>query len=150
MRNEKLINFLDRLEMMGVNTNSYHWIAKKNKKACLRLLKNLFKELGSMSGVFKITRICSQSGCVNPFHYKLAQTVDLKLDSQQESEVDELTKMIDVNELQVMGFDSYLDAFNRNNVLPAERLDFFLACNRALNRVHKPVLDWSIYDDNSE
>lgn len=151
MRNEKLIDFLDKLEEAGVNTNAYHWVTtSKNKKTCLKLLKNLFQELSSMDGIIKINRICSKAGCVNPFHYRPVQAIDLNLDPQQESEIEELTSLIDINELQVMGFDSYLEQFNRTNLLPAQPLDFFLACNRALNRVHKPLLDWTIYRRNYE
>lgn len=150
MMNEKIIKFLEEMEKSGINTNAYHWIPKWSavRRAKNRVMK-LFKDLGVYDGVIKIERCCSQSNCVNPFHYRCIKVQDLKIDYNQATEIEELASMVDVDTLTVMGFGSYLEFFNKDNPLPAKPLDFFMACNRALHDKHKPLLDWCIYREGN-
>lgn len=150
MMNEKIIEFLEEMEKLEVNTNAYHWRVpvKRYKKARDRLVK-LYNNLSDFDGVIRLEHCCSQPYCVNPFHYRCVRIQDLKIGYDQAVEIEELADMVDIDALTVMGFGPYLEYFNKDNPLPAKPLDFFMACNRALHDKHKPLLDWCIYREGN-
>lgn len=118
-----------------------HWVLKNRnqRRTVKRILTNFFKKFGTISGGFSLKRCCSCRTCYNPFHYY--QTLQQgEVSRENLIEIEELTDMINLGELQEMGFARYLAYFNQDNPLPAEKVDFYIACNRKLRANKQPLL----------
>lgn len=139
--------YIETIKKLGINTESYHWKAnKKNQKRAQKALEELFEANGV--SYEKPVQICGVDGCFNPLHY--SQKLGRDIVPSSLDEVLELTEMIDVNELKDLGFENYLEMFNKDNPLPARKRDFFIACNRKLRRRGLPALADSVLWERSE
>lgn len=142
--------YIETLKKLGINTTSVHWVAKfkYQREKAQKALEKLFESSGISYA--KPKQICKVDGCFNPLHY--VQPIEEDLVPSSLDEVVELTEMINVNELKDLGFDDYLELFNKDNPLPAKRKDFFIACNRKLRRKNLPPLPesllWEKDDEN--
>ena len=134
--------YIETLKKLGINTTSVHWVAKfkYQREKAQKALEKLFEANGI--GYEKPVQICKVDGCFNPLHYM--QPIGKDLVPSSLDEVVELTEMVNVNELKDLGFDDYLELFNKDNPLPAKRKDFFIACNRKLRRKNLPPLPESL------
>lgn len=133
--------YIETLKKLGINTGSVHWVAnKKTEKRAQKALEELFETNGV--SFQKPVKICGVNKCYNPLHY--AQNLGKDLVPSSLDEVLELTEMVNVDELKDLGFESYLELFNKDNPLPAKKRDFFIACNRKLRKKGLPALSDSI------
>lgn len=89
---------------------------------------------------------CGQPHCVNPLHYQVVEKKKRVL-KYNRSEVEELETMLDLERLEALGFVAYLDEFNTGNPLPADPVDFFIACNRKLTKGRREPLEEDILDE---
>lgn len=130
--------YIETLKKLGINIKSVHWVAKfkYQREKAQKALEELFEESGISYA--KPKQICKVDGCYNPLHYM--QPIEKDLVPSSLDEVVELTEMVNVNELNDLGFEAYLELFNKDNPLPAKKKDFFIACNRKLHRKNLPAL----------
>lgn len=140
--------YIEELKKLGINTGAVHWVArfKYQKEKAQKELEDLF-EANGLSYV-KPVQICKVEGCFNPLHYGQPMEKDLVPSSLEE--VIELTEMVNLNELKDLGFDAYLELFNKDNPLPAKRKDFYIACNRKLHRKNLATLPESLLWEKDE
>lgn len=136
-----LEKYLEIVKRLRINTEAVHWrVPNRYKHLVQKALKELFDNYGTASG--KPRQTCGIDGCCNPMHY--IQGIENDLIPTSLDEILELTEMVNVNELKDLGFDSYLELFNKDNPLPAKKSDFFIACNRKLRRKNLPPLPDSV------
>lgn len=140
--------YIKVIRSLILKNDTFHWRAssKANHKKGLRILTNFYKEYGLMDDRQELVRVCGQKTCLNPLHYtvkdkcKIPEGIDM-------DEVEALEPMIDLDELELRGFNEYLRTFNLTNALPARDIDFFVACNRKLKKKGKETLDIGLLDD---
>lgn len=110
-----------------------HWelIDKSKRKKARGYLMRFFRKFGMYSKGYYLKRCCTNKNCYNPFHFCQLQEVG-DVSKENLIEIEELFDMINLDELQEMGFKRYLLYFNEDNPIPAKKLDFYLACNRKL------------------
>lgn len=89
---------------------------------------------------------CGHLRCLNPLHYQVVEKEQRVL-NYNKSEVDELESMLELDKLDKLGFIAYFEEFNTNNPLPAEMVDFFVACNRKLKKGRRKPLEESLLDE---
>ena len=140
------LKYFDYLrDKLGIRLNSYHWVAKNyiDYMKGFRQLVNLHKKLGILDADSELKRECSQRYCLNPLHYN---TISRQWGDIDTDEVEALFDMIDLDSLEVLGFDKYFEAFNTGNPLPAKECDFLAACNKKLKKGKKPLIKKGLYD----
>ena len=140
------LKYFDYLrDKLGIRLSSYHWVAKdyKDYMKGFRQLVNLHKKMGILDFESELKRECSQRHCLNPLHYN---TVSRQWNDLESDEVEALYFMIDMDSLEVIGFEKNFEAFNMGNPLPAKECDFFVACNRKLKKANKPLIKKGLYD----
>lgn len=138
---------IDDLEKAGVNTDSFHWVTKtkQDKKKVEFIIQKFFKKYGPLRAGFSMRRYCNCRGCYNPFHYH--QVVDEgEISEENFEEIEALMIMIDEKELLDMGFNRYFEFFNKDNPLPAKKLDFYIACNRKMRKLKLPTYGKEVLD----
>lgn len=128
----ELIENLRACSVKVTNSNP-HWelIDRTKRKKARGYLMRFFRKYGMYSTGYFLKRCCNNKNCYNPFHYCQLQEVG-DVSKENLIEIEELTEMINLDELQEMGFKRYLLYFNEDNPIPAKKLDFYLACNRKL------------------
>ena len=133
---------------VDIDPEKTHWILKNRnqRRKVNKILFDFFKKYGMLSGGFILNRCCSCRTCYNPFHFY--QTLQQgEVSKENLIEIEELTDMINLEELQEMGFARYFAYFNEDNPLPAQKIDFYIACNRKLRANKQPLLARSELDD---
>lgn len=135
------INYLE--EELLVDTSKLHWVLKdKTKyKQAIKKLQQVLSRVGVLPPHANCRKTCNVKYCLNPFHYEVVwkdSWVDIP--DERKVEIEELSMLIDINRLQTMGFRAYLEDFNEDNPLPADKRDFFMACNRRLLDLKLPTI----------
>lgn len=144
----ELMNLIEKLEKIGVNTNGIHWLLAPglHKGTAERALAKFFRKCGATKAGYKLERYCSSKRCYNPVHYHLVLD-EGEPTEESLAEIEDLAMVIDLDDLQEMGFARYFLYFNQDNPLPAKKMDFYIACNRKLRKHKKPPLGEEVLGD---
>lgn len=115
-------DFSELHSLYGINFNEYHWIPKK--RVSQAFIRNLVKStrMGLNPNLsFRMTKICPEPGCINPWHYHITPLFTLPKDSSiNEATLREIVDEIDLDKIALIGLKKYLDLYNDSQ--PSELL----------------------------
>lgn len=106
----------------GIDFNEYHWIPKKPvPRNFLRTLVLSTRFTTNPNTYFRLSRICTEPNCVNPWHYRISPV--FKRDKKSpinDSTLREIVDEIDIDKIARIGLKKYLDEYN--DAQPSELL----------------------------
>lgn len=110
------------------------------------MLANMEKDWGLLDDKHELVCKCGQARCLNPLHWTVIEKENRVL-KYNKDEVADLETVLDLDRLDQIGFIAYFEEFNTGNPLPADMVDFFVACNRKLAKGRRKLLGESLLDE---